>query len=212
MSAIFADLYAGDGSFDAHVYASAGHPFIVLKASEGLSFVDKMHAGRVRDAHTAGLPVGHYHFARPEEGEASKQAAHFATIVREHGLTIGDGHGRRGDFLICDIETGGPAHAARWYHEFAGNLAHQIPAATLVGYTYLSYMQSAPGLQACSQRWWLAAYGPRRPRLSRWRYFGGLWAWQYTDGKDGPEPHRASGVGECDLSILNPRSARYYKR
>jgi lysozyme len=48
---------------------------VFLKASEGTSFIDTTFADRRKAANRAGLHVGAYHFARPDESVATSQAA-----------------------------------------------------------------------------------------------------------------------------------------
>lgn len=49
--------------------------FVILKATEGLTFIDKCCDGFVQDAINLGIPFGYYHFARSNSAEA--EAAFF---------------------------------------------------------------------------------------------------------------------------------------
>lgn len=44
--------------------------FVIVKATEGLTFVDKCCDGFVQDAINLGIPFGYYHFARSNDAEA----------------------------------------------------------------------------------------------------------------------------------------------
>jgi hypothetical protein len=56
-------------------YATSGLDFVFVKATEGHSYTNPKHAAQVATARTAGLVVGHYHFAR--SGSMSAQADYF---------------------------------------------------------------------------------------------------------------------------------------
>lgn len=58
------DLSAHNGAVDFDSVAAAGVDFVYLKATEGVSFRDSAFATNCRRAHSAGLPVGAYHFFR----------------------------------------------------------------------------------------------------------------------------------------------------
>jgi lysozyme len=57
---------------------------------------------------------------------------------------------------------------------------------------------SDPVLKQC---WfWLAQYGPTPVVPANWE----TWTmWQYTDGANGPEPHKVDGIGRCDRDKFN---------
>src|SRR5438270_692260 len=73
---------------------SAGQDFVVLKATEGDTFVDPQFAASRAAAHAAGLVVGLYHFARA--GDAGTEAAFFAGTV---------GALQAGEFAALDWEV-----------------------------------------------------------------------------------------------------------
>lgn len=55
--------------------ASTKPDFVIVKATEGLNFVDKCCDGFVQDAIKLGIPFGYYHFARSDD--AAKEATYF---------------------------------------------------------------------------------------------------------------------------------------
>lgn len=194
-SRLFADLSDNNAAFNAHAYASAGHQLVALKASEGVGFTDPKHGPRADQAHHAGLLVAHYHFCRPDtHPDHAGEAETFWAAVKPFEWP--------GDFLVLDLEVtprGGMAQAAGYLAGFDAAL-HRISGHRAVGYTYVSYLDEAgPRLQVASRRWWIAAYGSKPGRLGAGRH---RWAWQYTDGRDGPTPHRFAGIGQCDGSRL----------
>lgn len=192
---LFADLYEGDPDPNFKTYADAGHLRVLLKATEGAYHIDSMHSERTRQAHHYGLRVGHYHFARPDEGPiAHKEAAIFWAIVKPLW--------RPGDWLEIDFEPR-PGHvwaAPRHYIPDLCGLVHQRSHQRPWVYGDTSF------LRAQTDRRWLArmrrheaAYGPPpAPWLPRHHWQ----AWQRSDGVVGPDPHRLPGIPSGDVNEL----------
>ncbi len=82
-------------SYQSSDFSTSGLGFVIVKATEGTSYVNPRHAAQVAHARAAGLVVGHYHFARP--GSVSAQAAYFL----RHAAA------RAGDLLAYDWEDTG---------------------------------------------------------------------------------------------------------
>lgn len=197
---LMADRYEGNLKPDLLRYRQAGHRRIMFKATEGLHHIDVTHAIRSRLAHDVGLHVVHYHFARPDQGpRPGAEAAAFWLVVKPLW--------RPGDRLVIDCEppAGGRWEAPRWYVEElvreVTRLAHIEPA--VYGSTsFLKEHLATSWLR--KRRRHEAAYGPR-PSPLPWRR--PWWAWQFTDGTSGPEPHVLAGVGRGDISLLSWRLA-----
>ena len=65
---------------------AAGFEFAFLKATEGRTFDDERFAFNRRTAKAAGLTVGAYHFARPDNNSPEAEAQHFIRVARPtHG-------------------------------------------------------------------------------------------------------------------------------
>jgi lysozyme len=73
----------------------------VLKATEGVGYIDPQFAANRAKAHAAGLIVGLYHFARA--GNPAAEAAYFLHTV---------GTLRPGEFLVLDWEVPGATRPA----------------------------------------------------------------------------------------------------
>ena len=82
-------------SFQSSTYSTTGLAFVMVKATEGTSYVNPRHAAQVAHARAAGLVVGHYHFARP--GSLTAQATYFL----KHAAA------KAGDILAFDWEDTG---------------------------------------------------------------------------------------------------------
>lgn len=177
---------------DWRAVASAGHTFGVTKATEGTRNVQATLARNRSEMAGAGLEaIGLYHFARPEDGNPSTQAAHFLAAID---------YLREREFAVLDVETGEPGS---WPGFIAGwcSLVEDV-----TGRRPVVYMSESPAgsMPAACARWplWVAGYVGRfptewaDPRLTA----VGPWAapvmWQFTSGA------RVAGIaGECDLNI-----------
>ncbi|MCM1449397.1 MAG: hypothetical protein NC082_03575 [Clostridiales bacterium] len=76
------DLSAHNGKVDFEAVKSSGISFVMLKATEGVSFNDRMFRDNYNAARQAGLKVGAYHFFR-FDCNGRIQANHFLNIVRD---------------------------------------------------------------------------------------------------------------------------------
>jgi lysozyme len=147
------DVFGGNAPVDWYKVKNAGISFAWVKATEGVSFTENpsgffesCRAG----AAAAGIPIGAYHFARPDLGNAPvKEATFFCDKVK----SVQDNELRP----ILDIEKGAPSSAwcATWLVEVERRLGVR-PAF----YTYVSFLNYFAG-SATMKQWplWLAYYG-----------------------------------------------------
>lgn len=176
---------------------------VLLKVSEGSSFLDPTFTLRAARARAAGLHVGGYHFARTN-GPAVRQAQRFCRQLGEVG--------RRDLHPALDLETNdgrlAPDALLEWARTFGAEV-HRLTGQRVLWYTY-------PGFLA-EQRWqhppgngaglWIADYGPNdgtdhgvpASATSPWRRYV---AHQYTSVGS------VAGVnGNVDLSHARSRRA-----
>jgi len=203
MNRIFADISNNnsDRHFNFEAYREAGHRVIGIKATEGIGFIDPFHDQWCARAHQkAKLHVIHYHFGHVGQSPQTQGEFFWAHVKPRFG---------RNDFLCIDIEGGGvDGHGidatAAWTNDFANHLI-KVSGHHPVGYSNESELRELvkAGVRLPTNRWWIAAYGPSRPSI------GGVktWAWQYSNGVIGPQPHEAPGVGKGDMSKLNRGTA-----
>lgn len=195
----FADLSNNNRRFDPHAYAEAGHLLVMLKASEGVGFMDPLYRKRRHMAHAAGLFVVHYHFARPDNhgNDGREEARAFAAAI--HG-----GVGRY-DALVIDVERGTKTQASpRYLLTFEEELDRFYPHYPLILYRSKANFTN---LHPKSGRTIIAAYDGTKMSLTH-----GVdpWAHQFTDGKIGATPHICAGIGNCDINRLNATSYRRF--
>lgn len=195
MSVIIADVYSGD-TVDLREYRKHGRRLIIRKATEGVGFIDPGYEEFVREAHSLGIVVMHYHFARPDlHPNPGPEVAFLAKEVHPH-------LGRR-DGIIVDWEV--ENHDMTEHETFAylsgfRTGIRQTCKRDIIGYANLDFL-SRYGRYASDaiRRWWVADYGPDPGKP------GGIkirWAWQYTNGTDGPPPHTVPGLHRGDLSRM----------
>lgn len=86
--------FQGDINYD--IYKNNSN-FVIFKATEGVGFRDSKLTRNQTEARRVGLPLGYYHFARPDlNADASKEAQYFLDQV---------GALRDGEVLALDYET-----------------------------------------------------------------------------------------------------------
>lgn len=194
---LMADQYELNPEPNLHAYRQAGHRRYMHKVSEGLQHVDQAYARRIRAWHELGGYAVFYHFARPDEGPRPRaEGRRFVQLARPLM--------RPGDRFVIDAEPprNGRWEAPRWYlEELWSSIAARVPVnPALYGSTsFLKEFAAVSWLRR--RRRHEAAYGPT-PSLLPW--VTPRWAWQFTNGTLGPEPHSLPGIGECDISLLNP--------
>jgi lysozyme len=194
-----ADVSSNNRQYNAVEYRAAGHTRVAIKATEGATYVNPDLRNWADRSHAQGMAVSFYHFCRPESGDRVAEANHFWRQVKPLWLP--------GDALHLDLEVGlaelGVVKLANYHNMFCSYLL------LASGHDSLTYMNEnyydilGENLFTTYNEFWIAAYGSQAPKLSKRHK---LWAWQFTDGSVGPEPHAAAGVGECDLSRVNLRT------
>lgn len=80
-------------SYQSETYSTTGNDFVIVKATEGTSYINPKQARQAATARTAGLVLGFYHFLHP--GNITAQAAYFVDKCAS----------LEGDLLVCDWET-----------------------------------------------------------------------------------------------------------
>jgi lysozyme len=179
----------------------AGCYGVLLKVSEGTSFVDQTFRGRADAARMVGLRVGGYHFARPG-GDPAAQAAMFAHYLGKVQ--------RRDLHPSLDLETNDahlhPLDLWKWARRFE-QVVHSLTGVRTLLYTYPAFLSEQHWSQplGTGAGLWIAAYGPNDGHdhgvppgsIAPWHRFA---AHQFTS------VGRIAGVaGHVDLSHASSR-------
>jgi GH25 family lysozyme M1 (1,4-beta-N-acetylmuramidase) len=157
--------------------------FVIVKASEGRTYVDKSHDVHVAAARKAGKLVGHYHFARPDNNGPTAEAEHFVATAKP----------RPGDVLVLDFEpyrrdgSGLPSIdlgvAPEWILGFMARVEQLTKAPCWLyidgnmGRQVLAKATAAQADAMQSRPLWKATYGAAPGSLLGWST---LTAWQWA--------------------------------
>ena len=175
--------------------ASSGVQFTYVKASEGLTVDDTNFAGNISGAFNAGLIVGAYHLAHPENNTPQQEITHFIT---DAGPYISAGYLRP----TFDLEFGTSnmtfAQISTWSQTWLTGVEQQTGIRPII-YTIPSYAMSlSSSLNAYNL--WIEAYGqdPATNPANTGVWNGNWTIWQKSDTGS------VSGIGgNVDLDEYN---------
>lgn len=94
--------FQGDVNYDTYKNNSN---FIIFKATEGTGYTDTKLSRNQSEARRVGLPLGYYHFARPDLNTAESEANYFLSKI---------GQLRDGEVLVLDYEPNWNGDAVGW--------------------------------------------------------------------------------------------------
>ncbi len=126
--------------------------FCIIKASEGTGYTDPKFSRNQSEARRCGVPLGYYHFARPDLGNSAEAEVNwFLKVVGEI---------RENELLCLDFEPNWAGDAVGWCKTFLDTLAGKLN-----GYRALIYLNQS---QTKGFNWkpvvdagnglWIAAY------------------------------------------------------
>ncbi len=169
---------------------NSGIIFAFVKATQGTSYVDPNFEENIQSANSAGLYVGAYHFAEPENYNARDEATHFVNTIKPY---LCKGYLRP----VLDLEDGsslGKEELSKWVNEFMIEVFNLTGIKPII-YTNPNYAENY--LDSSVDQWnlWIANYGVSSPSTGIWD----SWTfWQYTDKGS------VSGVsGDVDMDYYN---------
>lgn len=172
------DVSNNNGTIDWRKVAADGVDFAWVKATEGRTFIDRYFTPNLLGARQAGVAVGAYHYARPDNNSPEQEADHFLRVYRA----------LPGDLLpVLDFETKArlsPAEMTGWAKRWM-QLVKDGLHCDVVFYSYPYFIGGTMGGAAAlkRERLWLADYGPNDGRRHRQGYHFPIFdqvAHQYT--------------------------------
>ena len=170
----------------------AGLVGVILKATEGSTYVDRTYLDMRKRAEDAGLLVGAYHFAT--NAPVKQQVEHFLSHIGEHADNV---------LLALDYEPAARGRtmkieqAAEWLR-LVGKKSGQLPKL----YSGHLIKETLPKYDAffAKHDLWLAQYGAKPVCPKSWDNY---WLWQFTGDGMGPKPHEYPGLGKnIDLNTF----------
>lgn len=144
------DVSNWQGSIDWRRVRQAGIELAFVKATEGTGYADPRLEQNRREAAEAGVRVGCYAFARPQETTPERQAAWFCDHVHELG--------RRELRPVLDLETGEPSMAEDYARRFNRETVERLGVTPLL-YSYAGYLEAMRLDRTVGGGLWLAGYG-----------------------------------------------------
>ncbi|MFD3706499.1 glycoside hydrolase family 25 protein [Nocardia sp. NPDC058658] len=180
---------------DWHAVRAAGHQFAMVKATEGLHYVNPYFVQDSILMRTAGVARGTYHFARPELPPEPQAAMYATTVLGQNGpLDLPP---------VLDLETSGglaPAALIDWTHRYL-NTVQALTGRTPIIYTYPNFWKTAMADTNAFHRFplWIADYsGNDHPEVP------GAWPtwtfWQTTDRGTVPGIHGGTDVNRFNAT------------
>lgn len=154
--------------------------FVICKATEGLTFVDKYCDGFITATEKAGKKMGFYHFARPEYNSAASEAKFFLKHTK--------GYFKRG-IPVLDWESSGKrnvAWAKAWldyvYKETGIKPVIYMSESVVNAYNWSSVANAGYGLWVAKYRDYNADYNynmsscGKKPSVKWWSFYM-MWQW-----------------------------------
>jgi len=165
------DVSKWQGFIDWPKVAASGVKFAFIKATQGTSLVDACLKRNAQEAHAAGIAVGYYHFATPEQS-AVQQVDHFLNTIQGLPCDLP---------LVLDIEREeglGKTYITTFCLTFLTELERRTNKLPMV-YTGASFASTYLGKELSRYPLWVAHYGVDKPKPNktwdRWAVF------QFTD-------------------------------
>jgi GH25 family lysozyme M1 (1,4-beta-N-acetylmuramidase) len=174
------DVSHWNGTIDWMQVAESGRRFVIMKATDGRSYVDPTYATNKAGAAAAGLAVGAYHYARPDttEGDAVAEADHYVATAQ-----LGPGN----IIPVLDLEerTSLPAPvridwAMAWLQEVKRKL-HVHPMVYSGPNFWQTYMDDTTVIAEAGYPLWLAHWTSGTPTVPGGNWAGHGWTvWQWA--------------------------------
>jgi GH25 family lysozyme M1 (1,4-beta-N-acetylmuramidase) len=149
-------------SFQPETFPTTGLDFVLVKATQGRSYVNPRMARQAATARTAGLALGFYHFL--QTGHVKEQAAYFV----DKAVSV------QGDLLVCDWETDPVSKTAPTNAEkdaFLAELARLRPGHRIGLYCNRDFWLTRDHTSKCGDFLWIADPGVKAgaPRIkAKW--------------------------------------------
>jgi GH25 family lysozyme M1 (1,4-beta-N-acetylmuramidase) len=157
-----------------------GVRFVFAKATEGRTFVDEEYSSNRAGALSQTIPLGAYHFARPDKtaGDAVAEADHFVDNASPTEWNL---------VPVLDLEVTGGLGTTKlkaWVWAWLNRVEERLGVKATI-YTSPSFwsdhMGNARGFAKSGHRLWIAHWGAAKPRVPARNWAGLGWTfWQHS--------------------------------
>ena len=162
---------AGYQSTSKTMYAQ--YSFVIVKATEGRTYVNPKWRAQIQAASENGQLLGLYHYCRPENNSPQAEAKHFVDTIRDYiGKAV----------LAADWEQTALKYSASWLLTFLQEVERMTGTKPLL-YIQQSALLSGKynGIARAGYPLWMAQYNKKMsPRHGAWKE---VTIWQYTSTK-----------------------------
>lgn len=143
------------------------HDFIIMKATEGMTYTDPTFSHNVDRCIVADKLIGAYHYARPENNTPVEEAYNFLRVVKPYIGNI---------LLALDWEGEALNHDIAWALEWM-NIVYSETGVRPVLYCSESQIKKFGVIASQNYGLWVAKWSDDEPKVEPWKF----WAlWQYT--------------------------------
>lgn len=146
------DVAKYQGDIDFGVYKNNTN-FLICKATEGVGYIDPKFTSNRDESRNAGIPLGFYHFARPDLGnQPDKEADYFLSIIGEL---------REGKVLYLDYECPNQIQAhVDWCKKWLDRVAEKTNGTKALIYLNQAQLRKFDWTQVVNGGYglWVAAY------------------------------------------------------
>lgn len=146
----------------------SGEDFVIAKATEGRTFIDKCFTTNMGKALALGKLMGAYHYARPENNTPQEEAEHFVSIVKPY---IGK------CLFALDWEGVALSYPIEWAVEWLKEVERLTGVKPLI-YCSASYVKKCKPVADNGNGIWVAKWSATAPTVKP--YFTVMALWQYT--------------------------------
>lgn len=164
----FLDLSEHNIINDYNQFATSDLTSVVLKATEGTTWVDSLYRGKYNNLRGK-VKIGFYHFLT-STSEPETQAENFYNNIKDYPYQV---------VPVVDVEQGSLSSMAENYTERFINRFRELSGQTCMIYSYYYYIKDNFSLAFRKRfNWWIASYGTSTmPNIEGCN----LVAWQYSE-------------------------------
>lgn len=189
------DIYNGQGRPDFAQVKGAGIGYVILKATEGVDYVDPSFTANAQAAKDAGLPIGAYHFLRATP--IDQQAQDFLAAIGPYApclLAVDVEEPAAGSTEIEDLGESGITSRVLTINTAARNAGYTCPIYVYASHSWLNDLIDVAACRAAGMKIWMAAYSSDTPENTDHSDICDMWQWC----SDGSVP----GItGDVDMDV-----------